>query len=292
MILIRQVWNGLAETWLLLQEHTGLRTGVVWLACTGSLCTPSLSCVTGHSITAWPAALTLHRFQFATPNWNQIFLTLEINTVKQWLVHRINECLLLRRHWGGDGKAQGRFQPHSPWLGSSQITARAWQVQNQETLQVPEDPAAASSPRPQPVTGSMGQLHCKGEFGASMFLWTHQVFTSGHWSGLNIFQTSNMRGTDLQIILVPVIKIRMEMRSHGIRWAPSPINVLIRDIKDTLRHTEGNVKEGRGTGCNNTSKQGHQRCWQPPKARRKPPAATLIPDVWLPGVRKIKFQSC
>lgn len=94
----------LAKTELLFQELTG-----------NSVVLPEFSLpVLCHRlfIIAWPASLTLPGFQFAVPNWNQIFLTLEVNTVKWWLVHRINECLLLRRHQGGNGRTGGRFQPY------------------------------------------------------------------------------------------------------------------------------------------------------------------------------------
>ena len=101
----------LAKTELLSQDHTGIRAGAAWLAWSGSLHPPSLSYVPGLSIITWPAFLTLHGFQLGVPNWNQIFLTLEIDTMNQQLMHRINECMSRRTCWEGDGRAGSRLQP-------------------------------------------------------------------------------------------------------------------------------------------------------------------------------------
>lgn len=53
-------------------------------------------------------------------------LTLEINTVNQWLLHSINESLSLRRYQEGHGRAGSRLQPHkgSGLLHLNEI--RAW----------------------------------------------------------------------------------------------------------------------------------------------------------------------
>lgn len=139
----------LAKTQPRLQEPTG-----------NSIVLPEFSLPVlchGLFIIVWPASLTLPGFQFAVPNWNQIFLTLEVNTVKQWLVHGINECLLLRRHQGGNGRTGGRFQPYWPQESQRGLSGYRAQESTQNLGWVPA-PTSQLLAHCRPSS----QVHCSG----------------------------------------------------------------------------------------------------------------------------------
>lgn len=121
--------------------------------------------------------LTLPGFQFSVPNWNQILLTLEVNTVNQRAVHRINECL----SWRGREKAlREQEASSSPRCGCSPGTQRAgpgqlgpwaecpraWRGHAVGKDRCPSAPACCSPP---------GPAIAQGKAEISVFCETYQV---------------------------------------------------------------------------------------------------------------------
>lgn len=162
----------LAQTELFPQGHRGVGAGAAWLGCSRSLHSPSLPCITRLSIISWPEFLKLPGFQFSVPNWNQILLTLEMNTVNQRAVCRINERLSRR----GSKKATREQEANSsPRCGCSTWTQRAGPGQVTHWAACPsawrgralgEGPAA---PPPQPTAAPLGQLIIQEKAEISIF---------------------------------------------------------------------------------------------------------------------------